>query len=145
MLTDEQKREILAKCREEIDCFEARCSIAVSRVGQLRCCVDAGLIEEIYEVFCDWCDEHDLDPEEILDFDEVEDELFWFDDGTPAPEPQRDQDSFDEGQDSIKGKVWDVINMMEAYTKKDDLGNLPKKTLIEIIVKTNDALHEIAR
>lgn len=98
MLTDEQKREILAKCREDIDCF-----------------------------------------------DEVEDELFWFDNGTPAQEPQRDQDSFDEGQDSIKEKVWDVINMMEAYTKKDDLGNLPKKTLIEIIVKTNDALHEIAR
>ena len=145
MLTDEQKREILAKCREDIDCFDEKCKIAIDAVEKYRCPVDSDLLDEMWGVFEEWCDYNDFDPEEILDPNELEHELFWFDDGTPATDPQRDQDSFDEGQDSVKGKVLDVINMMEAYTKKDDLENLPKKTLIEIIVKTNEALHEIAR
>lgn len=140
MLTDEQKREILAKCREDIDCFDEKCKIASDAVAKYRCPVDEDFLDEMWDSYNEWCQDNGVEADENLD---VENELFWFDDSQPEPAPTRDQASYDEGQDSIKGKVWDVINMMEAYTKKDDLGNLPKKQLIELIVKTNDALHNI--
>lgn len=140
MLTNEQKREILAKCREDIDCFDEKCKIAMDAAGKYRCPIDEDFLDEMWDAYNEWCQDNGVEADENLD---VENELFWFDDSQPEPAPTRDQASYDEGEDSIKGKVWDVINMMEAYTKKDDLGNLPKKTLIEIIVKTNDALHNI--
>jgi hypothetical protein len=141
MLTDEQKREILAKCREDIDCFEEKRKIAIDEADKYRCPVNSDLLDEMWDAYNEWCQDNGVEADEDLD---VENELFWFDDGTPAPEPKRDQDSFDEGQDSVKKKVLDVINMMEAYTKKDDLVNLDKKTLVELIVRVNTELHNIS-
>ena len=132
MLTDEQKREILAKCREDIDCFDEKCTIAIDAVEKYRCPVNSDLLDEMWKVFEEWCDYNDLDPEETLDPDELEYELFWFNDGTPA-------------QESAEDKVRKVIGMMEETAKKDDLGNLTKKQLVELCVKVYDGLKEIAQ
>jgi len=118
-------------CRKKIDCFEEKCAIAMDAVEKYRCPVDSDLLDEMWDVFCEWCG-YDADPEEILDPDELEDELFWFDDGTPAPE-------------SAEDKVRKVIGMMEETAKKDDLGNLDKEQLVELCVKVYDKLKEIAQ
>lgn len=52
--------------------------------------------------------------------------------------------AYGDGRDSVKAEVREVIGRLEDATKKDDLGNLPKERLVELLNETCTALYNIA-
>ena len=79
MLTDDEKRQVLDYCKENIPTYEALCDIAIERMNFYRCGLDFAcpeLNDGILEQYGQWCEDNgfpedeDFDTEDILYFTE---------------------------------------------------------------------------